>query len=230
MSKPPAKILLYDIETSHLKADFGSLLAFGYKWLHEKRVNVPTILDFNPKNAIDDSGITAEANRVLSEADMVVTFYGKGFDQKFLNAKFLEHDLPILANIPHVDLFFTVKSNLALTRKSLANVAYFLQLANVKTPVEGRLWKQAMIGEPKAIKYVKDHCRADVLILEEAYLRLLPLIRTHPRVAGADLGRCRACGSDKLQSRGRHITALQKPRRRVQCQDCASWDTRPMEK
>lgn len=231
-----ARILLFDIETSHLKADFGTLLAFGYKWFDEKRIYVPTILDFEPDSAIDDLGVVTEAHRVLGLADVIVTYYGKGFDTKFLNSKFLEHGLPILANIPHIDLFFTVKSNLSLSRKSLANFAYFANLEATKTPVEGRLWKQAMIGDKGAIKYVKDHCRADVQLLEETYLKLRPLVRQHPRVAGPDTDRCPACGGTKAQRRGLQYTTLQKPKQRLQCTErrpsgevCGSWYTLPLD-
>ena len=226
---PNARIRFIDIETSHLKADFGTLLCIGHKLLDEKKTHVPTIIDFPGSNPIDDENITKEAHRVLMDSDVLVSYFGKGFDIKFLQAKFLEHGLPMIPNIPHVDLFYTVKSNLALSRKSLANVAWFLNLDNEKTPVDGKIWKMAMIGDKKAIKYVQEHCKSDVLILEEAYLKLRPLVRLHPRVGGSDLGLCRSCGSTKLQSRGKHFTILANPKRRVQCTECGSWDLRAME-
>jgi len=222
-----AKILLFDIETTNLKADFGNMLCIGYKWYGKPRVYVPSIMDYEgwESDVTDDSSLVADFLRVYEEADMVVSYFGKGFDNKFLNAKLLEYQLGILPNTPHVDLYFTVKANLALSRKSLQNVGYHLSLSNEKTPVEGKIWRQAQVGKPSAIKYVIKHCRADVLILEEAYTRLRPLVRTHPRVRGC--GPCRSCGSTHVQRRGVALTALLGPRVRVQCQSCGAWESRP---
>lgn len=228
MSKDP-RILLFDIETTHLKADFGTLLCFGFKWFGESKVEVPSIADFSAwkKDPTNDKGLVKAAAEVLSSADMWVTYYGKGFDVKYLNSKLLEHDLPVLPNIPHVDLFYTVRGNLALSRKSLANVSYFLKLDATKTPVEGRIWKRAMVGHEDSLRYIIRHCRSDVLVLEEAYLKLRPLVRTHPRVRG--FGPCRFCGSEELQRRGRVINALKKEKQRVVCKECGGWDQRDLQ-
>lgn len=220
------KILLYDIETTNLAADFGTCLCIGYKWLGTNRVSVPSIMDYDGwrDDPTYDGHLLADFRDVYEQADMVVTYYGKGFDIKFLQAKMLEWDLGILPNTPHVDLYFTVKHNLRLSRRSLANVGYFLGLNAEKTPIEGKMWRSAQAGNHKAIKYVIDHCRADVLVLEEAYLKLRPLVRTHPRVRGWDP--CRVCGSNHLQHRGPAITVTKGARHRVQCQDCGAWETR----
>lgn len=221
-----ARILFYDIETTHLKADFGTMIAFGYKWSDEDEAHVLSITDYRgyTKDLTDDSKLVAAAAKLMQEADMWVTYYGKGFDNKFINAKMLEHSLPILPNTPHVDLFFTVKSNLALSRKSLANVAEYLEFQHHKTPVAGRIWRKAMVGNKEAIKYVVDHCESDVYLLEEAYLKLRPLVRQHPRLDG--WLPCRVCGSTKLQRRGNVLTVTKGARFRVRCTQCGSWETR----
>ncbi len=220
------KILFFDIETTNLKADFGTVLCIGYKWLGKPKVYVPEIREYESwdTDRTDDSGLVGDFLEVYEQADMVVSYFGKGFDCKYLNAKLLEYDLGVLPNTPHVDLFYTVKANLALSRKSLQNVAYHLNLSNEKTPVEGKIWKRAATGHGPSVKYIVDHCRADVLILEEAYLRLRPLVRLHPRVRGYEP--CRVCGSDHLQSRGRALTTTKGARYRYQCQDCGAWESR----
>jgi hypothetical protein len=137
----------------------------------------------------------------------------------------LEYKIPIPPNAPHIDLFFVVKSNLALTRKSLANVSWYLKLESKKTPVDGRDWKLAATGDERAIRYVVDHCYSDVNLLEEAYEQLKPLIRSHPRVAG--YGPCRTCGSSDIECRGYSLTATKGRRKRIHCKKCGSWETRP---
>jgi uncharacterized protein YprB with RNaseH-like and TPR domain len=221
-----ARILFFDIETTHLKADFGTMIAFGYKWADEDEAHVLAITDYRgyTKDLTDDSKLVAAAAKLLTSADIWVSYFGKGFDVKFINAKMLEHGLPVLPNTPHVDLFYTVKSNLALSRKSLANVSEFLQFENSKTPVTGRMWRKAMVGNKEAIQYVVDHCKSDVLILEEAYLKLRPLVRLHPRVEG--WLPCRVCGSTKLQRRGNVVTVTKGKKYRVRCNNCGAWEQR----
>ena len=223
------RILLWDLETSSLDADFGTLLCVGYKWLGESKVHVLSITDY-PQFAQDptnDKPLVRDFLRVYTEADMTVAYNGVLFDRPYILAKALEHGLPVPANIPMQDPYFTTKSNLRISRKSLQNVAYFLKLGVEKTPVEGRIWKRAGAGHAPSIRYIIEHCRKDVVVLEKAYLALRPLMRTHWRVSD-DLGKCRFCNSARLHSRGKAITKAKGLQRRVQCVDCAGWDTRTM--
>jgi uncharacterized protein YprB with RNaseH-like and TPR domain len=226
MNNDSAKILIWDIESTHLKADWATLRCIGWKWYGDPAVHVPSLMDYRGWNrdVTDDRKLLADFHKVLMEADMLVTYFGKGFDLKMIQSKFLEYDLPVLPSIPHVDLFFTVKSNMTLTRKSLDNVSRYLNLENEKSYVSGKIWKRAMAGHPESINYVIEHCKADVLVLEELYTKLKPLVRTHPRVAGWEP--CRTCGSTKLQSRGQALTISKGTRYRIQCQDCGAWETR----
>lgn len=213
------------IESTHLKGDFATILCIGYKWLGEKKATVLSITDFPgfEKDRTNDKALIKAFFEVYNSADLTVTYYGKGFDLKMLNAKALEHNLPYPAPVPMVDLYFVVKGNLSLSRKSLGNVGIFAGLTTKKTPVTAVAWKKAATGHKPSIKYVVDHCRADVDILEEAYLKLRPLMRTHPRVAGWEP--CRYCGG-KTQRRGKALTALKSARYRFQCTSCGGWETR----
>lgn len=224
---PDKKVLIYDIECSSLDADFGTLLCVGYKWLGEKKVNILSIADYPgfKKDPTDDKQLVKDFMKVYASADMHVAYNGIMFDRPWLLAKVLEHKLEIPPSIPLQDPYFCVKSNMRMSRKSLANVSYYLKLNNEKTPVEGRIWKRAGTGHRPSLKYIIDHCKSDVLVLEELYLYLRPLMRTHFRLSD-DLGKCRYCNSPKLQSRGKQITKLKGPQRRVQCQACSAWDTR----
>lgn len=206
--------------------DFATLLCAGYKWLGEKKVYVPSIMDYDnwQDDVTDDKKLVADFLKIYNSADVTVTYYGTGFDRPALIAKALEHNLPLPANIPMVDLFYTVKSNMAISRKSLQNVGYYLGLSNEKTPVEGKVWRRAMGGHANSIKFIKEHCAADVRVLEEAYLKLRPLIRTHPRVSSYDS--CAACGGAVIR-RGYALTTTKGYRGRYQCKSCGHYSTRP---
>lgn len=221
-----ARILVWDLETSDLRSDWGFTICGGFKWLGEKEVYCPSILDYEgwEQDPTNDRKLIRDLHKVLTQADMIVTFYGKGFDLKWMNSKCLEYGLPVLPNSPHVDLYFVARSNLNLSRKSLDNIGRYLNLPKKKFHVAGSIWKQARIGRPEAIKKVIEHCKADVLMTEKLYYRLRPLVRQHPRVEG--WAPCRACGSNKLQRRGYAMTATKGRRIRVQCTACSAWETR----
>jgi uncharacterized protein YprB with RNaseH-like and TPR domain len=233
-----ARILIWDLESTGLKMDFATLLCAGYKWLGEKKVYVPSITDYDgwEDDPTNDKKLVADFVKIYNSADMTVTYFGTGFDRKALIAKALEHNLPLPANIPMIDLFYTVKSNMAISRKSLQNVGYYLGLSHEKTPVEGKIWRRAMSGHSTSIKYIKDHCESDVLILEEAYLKLRPLVRTHPRVSSYE--NCGVCGCPVMR-RGPANTIFKGAQFRYQCKNkcltnghgprdgmCGRWETR----
>src|SRR5512146_1657052 len=137
------RILFLDIESSHLKADFGTLLCVGYKWLGEKVVYCPRVSAIDPT---DDSVAAREAAQAIRTSDMLVTYYGKGFDLPYLQAKWLEYGITIPEPIPHVDLYFVARSHLALSRKSLDNVSRYIGCPTEKTRIEPKVWKRATAG------------------------------------------------------------------------------------
>jgi len=194
------KILTYDIETTDLNSDWGTLLCVGYKWLGDKTPTVISILDYPGVNVLDDSNLVKAFHEIISQAEMVIGYFSKGFDQPWMQGKYMEHGLPALANVPHVDLFFTAKSNTRLSRKSLDNLVTYFKLGK-KYDVSRDDWKLAKIGDPGGIREVIKHCYVDVNLTEKLYLqKFRPYIRTHPRING--WLPCRHCGSTKLQRRG----------------------------
>ena len=231
-------IVSYDIECTGLKADFAFLLCAAFLGLDDEKATLLSLSQYGKTNLLGyEEQLVKDVAAELSKADILVSYYGKGFDRKFLNAKMYEYGLPPLPNIPEVDLYYTVRSNFAISRKSLQNVAYYGKLESSKTAVEGRLWKAAQAGNLKALKAIEKHNIADVEVLREAYLKLRPLVRQHPRVGGDNPEACPACGGTKAQKRGIMYTTLQRPRRRLQCvarvvetgKICGSWYSIPLE-
>lgn len=221
------KILFYDIECTDLNSDWGTLLCVGYKWLGDKTPTVLSILDYPGENFLDDSKLVEAFHKVISEAEMVITYFGKGFDQPWMQGKYMYHDLPPLPNLPHVDLFYTAKSNTRLSRKSLDNLVTEFKLGK-KYNVSRQDWKLAKIGDEHAIGEVIKHCYVDVNLTEKLYLKKFrPYVRMHPRIAG--WLPCRHCGSTKLQRRGLALYVTKNSRVRIQCQNCGGWDTRSEE-
>lgn len=228
------QILALDIEASNLSADFGIILTFGSKVVGKGKVEVLNILDYR---GVSGDLITAEkkllvdiSKRMLS-ADVWLTHYGTWYDLVFINSRLLYHDLPVLPpNYPHVDTWKVSRNRLKLRNNRLATIQEFLKLPSEKNAIKPEQWIRALGGHSPSMNYIVDHNRRDVLVLEEAYNKLRPLIIDHPNKGLLDgRGGCTVCGSTKLHRRGWHVTRTRKYPR-YQCQDCGSWSkgTKPI--
>lgn len=223
MTKP--RIVFFDIESTNLKGNFGYCLCFGWKRLGGK-TKVLKITDYSQhaKNPTNDAPLMRDVHNILTnEADIVVTYYGKEFDRKFLNTRMLLAGLPPLPPLSseHIDLYFTCRGNLLLHSNRLAVVAETLGCPMRKTPLTGPIWVRATAGDKRAIKYIVKHCARDVDVLEWCYMKLRPFVRQHPWVALKGQG-CRVCGSTQLQRRG-YSAASGVIQQRLRCKQCGAW-------
>jgi len=221
------KILVWDLETTDLLADFGTILCAGYKWLGEKKVNIISLLDFPrtfENDATDDSRLVKEFYKVLSEADIWITWYGERFDDRMFQSKLLEYKLPPCPHVQHIDLWKTCKYRFKLSSNRLKTAAAFMDLEE-KTPVLGKVWRRARTGHGPSIRYVIEHCVQDVLVLEQAYLRMRPWVKQHPNmgIIQEQTEACPTCGvSGKLHKRGLYRSRT-RTYQRFSCQACGAW-------
>jgi len=219
------RIVAWDLETSSLNGDYGVILCSGFKVVGKGKPWVVSIADFPEyaKNPTNDKPLVRAIYDELVQADVILTWYGTYFDLPFINTRLLYHNLPTLpANIPHIDGWKTAKWKLKLRNNRLNTVQDFLNLPTAKDAVRGPIWVKAIAGDENALRYIRTHCKKDVLVLEEAYLRLLPLITNHPHRGVAEDGKCPACASMRLQKRGTHLTQS-RVYQRFQCMACGSW-------
>jgi len=77
-SKEP-KILIFDIESTNLAANFGYILCVSYKWADKKEVHTIRIDRFPlfKKDPTNDREVVKAFGEVFNEADRVVAHYGK---------------------------------------------------------------------------------------------------------------------------------------------------------
>jgi uncharacterized protein YprB with RNaseH-like and TPR domain len=235
MAEP--KILIWDIESTGLNADFGVMLCIGYKWYGQKKVHIIGI-DDDKKNVCtkckthngDDTSVAERFYPILEQADMQVSWYGKKFDEPLLRSRWLFNKG--FGNIPpvfHVDLWETARKELKLSSNRLASVQSFLGLEDSKTAIDRQIWNRAGRGELAPLKYIKEHCRKDVLVLEQAYERLRPIIRVNRPNMRVIMGKdyaCPTCGSGRLHRRGPRYT-LNTKYYRFYCVNCGSWCSSP---
>ena len=226
---PPSfgpKILIFDIESSNLKGDFGVCLCVGFKWYGQKQVHIISISDYRAwlSDPSNDKGVVRDFAKVFEQAEIVVGYYSKGFDVKFLNARLMTYGFNCLPPVPHVDLYFAAKRSFALSRKSMANVGYHLRVPDKKTPLEGREWVKASTGNLNALKGVIRHCKADIIVTEKLYEKMRPLIRQHPPVTKDEA--CDTCGHTNFTKPVIYLANTKKNKYRMRCKVCNSWIVR----
>lgn len=107
-------------------------------------------------------------NCMNKEADLLVTYYGTGFDIKFMRSRALYwgQDFPKVGEKYHLDMYYRAKALGKLHRNSLAAHTAFFGIEG-KNHVLGEEWGRARVGEPNALAYVVNHNIEDVVILEE---------------------------------------------------------------
>jgi uncharacterized protein YprB with RNaseH-like and TPR domain len=213
------------LETTNLNADYGIILCSGFKVVGEGKPWILSINDYPEykKDCTNDKRLVKDIAHEVIKADAILTWFGTYFDLPFLNTRLLFHKLPgIPSTIPHIDGWKTARYKLKLRNNRLNTVQDFLQLPTEKDAVKGPIWIKAISGDERALRYIINHCRKDIMVLEEAYERLLPLIANHPHRGVAEDGMCPVCAGRRLQKRGSHITKA-RIYQRFQCMGCGSW-------
>jgi len=193
-----AKILVYDIETSLMKAwifrpkteyirydmieEDTIILTWSAKWLGEDDVMSSTLTPKEAKSR-DDKRVTKEFYELLNQADVVVAHNGDNFDIRHMNAKFFEHGFPPPLPFRSVDTLKVAKKYFKGGFPSLA-LNYLTKKLKVSGKIETKvqLWKDCGYGDKQALDDMSRYCDNDVIILEDFYVLMLPWISNHPPV------------------------------------------------
>lgn len=232
MSTP--RILVLDIETSPLLAHVWSLwdqnislkqvvdtttvICFASKWLGERKIDF--FSDFHHGHDV----MVKEAWKRLDEADAVITYNGRAFDNKHLQREILLAGEGPPSPWQDIDLLLAVRAKFKFASSKLDHVAQQLGIGSKAETGGFELWRDCLAGDAKAWERMRRYNRRDVVLTEQLYYRILPWIKNHPNMGlFADEGRvCPKCGSSNVQYRGVTRTTAS-VFRRVHCQDCGAW-------
>lgn len=171
------KIGILDIEASNLKANFGIILTYCIKVYDKNKIYECIIKEEDLRNGTFDKNICKQLIKDMLKFDLIIGYYSTKYDIPFIRSRCLFHKLnfPIYKTVNHKDLYYMVRRLLALHRNSLEVATKFLGIKG-KNHVIGQEWNQAVMcsGEKfeKAIAYIIDHNRKDVIITEKLYKRL----------------------------------------------------------
>lgn len=173
---------VFDIETTNLGADFGIILCAVVKPIGNGFKPRIFRLDNYVKNTRnEDKLLVKDLKRELSRHDFLISYNGARFDIPFINTRLMYHKLTPMQAKLHIDMYRIAKSNFRMWRKGLAQVIGLLDIPEKKTLIEPKYWRWAMMGDKQAMNKVVEHCIQDVLSLEMASNRLIPLVKNIKR-------------------------------------------------
>jgi predicted RNA-binding Zn-ribbon protein involved in translation (DUF1610 family) len=161
---------------------------------------------------------------LISRADAICTYYGKGFDLPHLNREWLVAGLKPPPPVPHVDLKAVVAKTFLMASNKLAFVGPYLGIGDKVKNSGWALWRACMAGDQKAWEKMRRYNEGDVTLLEKLYDKLLPWIDNHPNrnLIDGSTHRCPNCGSPNVERRGTQIAATRRYVR-FQCRECGRW-------
>jgi uncharacterized protein YprB with RNaseH-like and TPR domain len=235
-----AKVLVFDIETAPILADVWRLwdqnvglnqihkdwhvMSWSAKWRNAPESEIMYMDQRNSKKAEDDKEILKEIWSLLDEADVVITQNGKRFDQRKLNAKFVQHDLGAPSSFKHIDTKIIAQKHFDFPSYKLEYMTEKLckkykKLKHKKYPGH-EMWTECLKGNQDAWHEMELYNKHDVLALEELYFILISwdssinLNLFHDE----EIHVCH-CGCDESIKNGFYYTNMGKYQR-YKCKEC----------
>lgn len=171
-----------DIETSHLKANFGLIISYCILDIDGKGLKSGCITPkqiHNPK--IMDKEVVSKLVKDLLTFDKVITYYGTGFDIPFIRTRALINgvDFPTYGTIKHIDAYYMVRNRFSMHSKRQDVACRTILGDSDKTYLRPDIWMRATHGaDPEAIKYIFEHNVHDVHDLRRLYLKINDYAKT----------------------------------------------------
>lgn len=164
-------LVFWDIEAAGLKADYGSIICCSFKPYGRKPYT------YHVKTYGDDELLVDSIKEELEYYKCWVTYYGKGFDVPMVNTRLLKWGGINLQPKHHIDLYFTLKSKLNLSSKSMASLAGFLNTKQQKMRVNQDVWSEMPFNMNKHMPTMIKRCESDCSVLEHVYNKTRHLIK-----------------------------------------------------
>ena len=184
---PSERIMVYDIETSRIKADTwwtgkqyirhqqlrseAKIISIAWKWLGTSKVHS---LTWDKDHC--DKKMLSKFLLEYNKASMVIGQNNNSFDNKWINTRAAKHDLQVTRFVKSFDIYRMAKRYFRLPSFSMAYMAQYFGLT-LKQSHEGlHMWDMIEYGSRKEQKeYLKkmvDYNKGDIVTTEELYLTL----------------------------------------------------------
>lgn len=149
-------------------------------------------------------GMVEQARRILDEADVILHFNGKRFDDPWLRAEIKMAGLLPPSPYKQIDLYQQTKQFRLDSHKLQHVLTHLLKLEGKVQHSGFNLWRKVLDGDEKARRLFKRYNIRDVDALWEAFEELKPWLKlpnANLYAPGTDRV-CPKCGKEALQSRG----------------------------
>ena len=169
------RVAFLDIECSNLKADYGIMLSYCIKPAGSKQILSSVITKKDLQSGVLDKRIVTNCIEDMRKFDKMVGHYSSRFDIPFVRTRALYWDLdfPQYRELTQVDTWRLAKRLLCLSSNRQNVIAQTILHQDIKTRIVPEVWINALQGNPKALAYILDHNRRDVLQLERNYNKLI---------------------------------------------------------
>lgn len=194
-----------------------ALLCFAAKWYSDKTVTEFHAAWDNPEAMVQRSW------ELYDQADIVVTYNGRAFDNKHLRSEWLLAGMSPPSPWKDVDLYHVNRSSFGFESRSLSHLCHRLGIEG-KTAggYDAITAEKAMEGDTKAQAAMKRYNAQDVRITQLCYDRIRPYLHGHPHnPRSTDAKACNACWSERLEVVGTTM-AQQIVYQLLRCEDCGA--------
>lgn len=171
------KVGFMDIETSNLDANFGIILTYCIKDSQSPKIYfghiTPEDIKKYPADKIDKR-VVKDLTRDIQLFDRIVTHYGRRFDIPFIRTRALVVgiEFPYFGSISNDDTWLIARRKLKLNSNRQDTVDRTLFGNTNKTRVCSKYWIAALQGNKRALNYILDHNKRDVIALERVWNKL----------------------------------------------------------
>jgi uncharacterized protein YprB with RNaseH-like and TPR domain len=172
------KIGYFDIESSNLSSDFGTVLCYAIK--HKDGLISNSLTPQEIKDGIYDKRLLTDLCKDLRKFHRIITWYGYKFDIPFVRSRAMLHKLgfPLYKEVYHTDAYQRAKVLIrTLHSKRLGVVASFYGIKAKEHPLNPTIWLRCLSGDQEALNFVQMHCNEDTASLEAVWKRLAPYQR-----------------------------------------------------
>ena len=234
----PAKILVYDIETSRLTAKMWwtgkqyvghnqivqepKIISIAWKWLGTDDVEFLTW----DKNHCDKK-MMQKFLKVYNEADLIVGQNNDRFDNRWINARAMKHDLDVNVYVKSFDIMKQTKRLFRLPSYSMGYITKYLGVT-LKQSHEGiHMWDMIEDGNLSQQKEYLDkmieYNIGDIISTEEMYLKLRKYTGHIIHIGvfnGTSKYSCPNCGGSDIKLLKTTTTQAGTIQRIMKCNEC----------
>ena len=223
------KRLYFDIETSpcigyfwrpSYKANIpyrniiqeSAIICICYKWEGRDKVHALTW------DRGDDKAMLEKFVKIAEKADEIVGHNGDRFDMKWVRARCIKHQIPMLPKYITVDTLKGARGQFLFNSNRLDYIAKFLDVGGKIETGGFDLWVDVMNGKRKALRQMVEYCKNDVVILEKVYDRMKNYLPHKSRPVGDDPSHaCPECGNPNPALNKSYRTPAGTIRRQMRC-------------